>query len=66
MSGLVAYVSDESHVAIEGAVLEFMRGEGAGRTSVEAHSRASGAVYADLEPGAWTVAVSGNSSRTSS
>jgi N,N-dimethylformamidase len=57
MTQLVGYVSDESHVAIEGATLEFIRGEGEGRTSVEAHSRASGAVYADLEPGEWIVAV---------
>ena len=35
MSRLVGYVSDESHVAIEGAALEFIRGAGAERVSVE-------------------------------
>ena len=57
MPQLIGYVSDEWHVAIEGAALEFIRGEGPERVSVEAHSRASGAIHADLEPGAWTVAV---------
>lgn len=54
---LIGYVSDEQHVAIADAQLEFIRGEGEGRESVEAHSRASGAVYADIAPGAWTLAI---------
>lgn len=55
---LIGYVSDEQHVAIAGATLEFIRGGEGSRESVEAHSRTSGAVYAEIEPGTWTVAIS--------
>ncbi|MEX0711470.1 MAG: N,N-dimethylformamidase beta subunit family domain-containing protein [Pirellulales bacterium] len=45
---LVGYVSDERYVAMPLVLLEFTRdGE-----SIEARSRATGAVYADLAPGA--------------
>jgi hypothetical protein len=48
---LVGYVSDDRYLALPDVLLEFRR-EG---VSVEARSRASGAVYADLEPGPYTV-----------
>ncbi len=52
---LVAYVSDERYVALPGVLLEF---EDAGGDSFEATSRATGAVHADLPPGAYTVTLS--------
>ena len=51
---LVGYVSDERYVALAGVLLEFER-DG---TSVEARSRASGAVYADVEPGQYRATLS--------
>ncbi len=51
---LVGYTSDERYVALAGVLLEFERD---GR-SVEARSRASGAVYADVEPGEHRVTLS--------
>jgi hypothetical protein len=50
---LVGYVSDERYVALADVLLEFER-EG---TSVEARSRASGAVYAELAPGTYLVTL---------
>ena len=44
---LVGYVSDERYIALADVLLEFEK-EG---ESVEARSRATGAVYADVEPG---------------
>ncbi len=54
MSRLIGYVSDEWHVAVPEVLLEFQRGA----LSVELRSRASGAVYGDLEPGTWRVTLS--------
>jgi len=51
---LVGYVSDERYVALTDVALEFIRD---GR-SIEARSRASGAVYADVTPGPYRVALS--------
>ncbi len=48
---LIGYVSDEQHVAIADAQVEFTRGADA----VEVRSSASGAVRADLAPGTWRV-----------
>ena len=50
---LVGYVSDERYVALPGALLEFA----SGGCSIEAHSRASGAVYADVDPGSYRVTI---------
>lgn len=50
---LVGYVSDERYVALPDVLLEFI----APRGSVEARSRATGAVYADLEPGEYEVVL---------
>lgn len=50
---LVGYVSDERYVALADVMLELV-GEGG---SVEARSRASGAVYADLAPGPYEVTL---------
>jgi hypothetical protein len=50
---LVGYVSDERYVALADVLLEF---EDA-MTSVEARSRASGAVYADIGPGTYRVTL---------
>ena len=50
---LIGYVSDEQHVAIADAQLEFARGD----ESIEVRSRASGAVHADVPPGRWTVTL---------
>lgn len=50
---LVGYVSDERFVAIPDVLLEFENELG----SVEARSRASGAVYADLNPGTFRVTL---------
>jgi hypothetical protein len=50
---LVGYVSDERYVALSDVALEFQRpGQ-----SVEARSRATGSVYASLEPGVWRVTL---------
>lgn len=50
---LIGYVSDEMHVAIADAQLEFRRdGE-----SWEVRSRAGGAVHADLDPGEYEVVI---------
>ena len=50
---LVGYVSDEDYVALPGVLLEFVNASG----SVEATSRASGAVYVDIEPGVYRVTL---------
>ena len=50
---LLGYVSDERYVALDDVLFEF---EDAGR-SIETRSRASGAVYAELEPGAYRVTL---------
>ena len=50
---LVGYVSDERYLALADVLLEFE----AGGTSIEARSRASGAVYADIEPGLYRVTL---------
>jgi N,N-dimethylformamidase len=50
---LIGYVSDENYVALSGVELEFENESG----SVEARSRISGAVYAELEPGVYQVAL---------
>ena len=55
---LVGYVSDEKYVALPGVLLEFQRdGQGSTKQSVEARSRATGAVYAAVEPGEWRVTL---------
>src|SRR5712692_7415707 len=46
---LVGYVSDERYVALPDVLLEFENEHG----SVETRSRATGAVYADVRPGAY-------------
>ena len=50
---LVGYVSDERYVAVPEVLFEFVD-ESRTRDSTEVRSRASGAVYADLEPGTYT------------
>jgi len=50
---LVGYVSDEYDVALSGVELEF-EGEAG---SVAARARATGAVYADVSPGPYQVAL---------
>jgi hypothetical protein len=50
---LVGYVSDERYVALADVLLEFEDAFG----SVEARSRASGAVYADVGPGTYRVTL---------
>lgn len=50
---LIGYVSDERYVALPDVMLEFV----ADGQSVEARSRASGAVYADLAPGPYLVTL---------
>lgn len=50
---LIGYVSDERYVALPDTLLEFER-DG---QSFEARSRATGAVYADLEPGDYKVTL---------
>ncbi|MCW5854014.1 MAG: carboxypeptidase regulatory-like domain-containing protein [Anaerolineae bacterium] len=59
---LVGYVSDERYVALPDVLLEFER-DG---QSVEARSRATGAVYADIAPGVYrvTLAKAGYGSKT--
>ncbi|MBI3839294.1 MAG: carboxypeptidase regulatory-like domain-containing protein [Planctomycetia bacterium] len=51
---LIGYVSDERYVALADVLLEFEDGE----TSTQTRSRASGAVYAELEPGQYRVTLS--------
>lgn len=53
MTGLVGYVSDERYIALHDVLLEF---EAPG-VSVEAHSRATGAIYADVDPGTYRVTL---------
>ena len=50
---LVGYVSDENDCAIAGADIELESGD----RSISVRSKASGAVYADLEPGCYQVAI---------
>lgn len=50
---LIGYVSDERYVALPDVLLEFEDEKG----SVEARSRATGAVYADIEPGPYKVTL---------
>lgn len=50
---LVGYVSDERYVALPDTLLEFERNG----YSTEARSRATGAVYANLEPGTYHVTL---------
>ena len=50
---LIGYVSDEQHVAIADAQVEFT----SGRQAIEVRSSASGAVRADVPPGHWTVTL---------
>ena len=50
---LVGYVSDERYVALPDVLLEFENETG----SVEARSRATGAVYADVAPGLYKVTL---------
>ena len=52
---LIGYVSDERYVALPGAVLEFIDEQGRSR---EAHSRATGAGYAELPAVEYQVAIS--------
>ncbi|MFM9116297.1 MAG: N,N-dimethylformamidase beta subunit family domain-containing protein [Planctomycetota bacterium] len=49
---LIGYVSDEKYVALADVMVEF---QGADGWSLEARSRASGAIYADLPPGDYDV-----------
>ena len=51
---LVGYVSNERYVALPDVLLEFENERG----SVEARSRASGAIHADVEPGSYRVTLS--------
>lgn len=48
---LIGYVSDERYLALGDVLLEFQ----SGNKSIEARSRASGAVHADLPPGPYKV-----------
>jgi N,N-dimethylformamidase len=50
---LIGYVSDERYVALPDVLLEFEGKAG----SIEARSRASGAVYADLKPGEYMLTL---------
>ena len=50
---LIGYVSDERYVAVPDVLLEFENDQG----SVESRSRASGTVYANLEPGPYKVTL---------
>jgi len=53
----VAFVSDERYVALADVLLEFIRLDRPG-VSIEARSRSSGSVHADLEPGPYKVVLS--------
>lgn len=50
---LIGYVSDERYVALPDVQLEFEQAS----QSIEVRSRASGAVYADIEPGEYLVTL---------
>ena len=50
---LVGYVSSERYLALPDVLLEFENKKG----SVEVRSRATGAVYADIKPGAYKVTL---------
>jgi hypothetical protein len=50
---LVGYVSDERYVALPNVLLEFENAAG----SVEARARATGAVYAEVQPGPYKVTL---------
>src|SRR5437867_567250 len=50
---LIGYVSDERYVALPGVLFEFQSESG----SVEARSRATGAIYAELSPGPYRVTL---------
>ena len=50
---LVGYVSDERYLAVSDCALLFEQGS----VSIQARSLANGAVYADLSPGIWKVAL---------
>ena len=50
---LIGYVSDERYVALPDVLLEFVRD---GR-SIEARSRATGAVYAEVPPGQYEMTL---------
>jgi len=50
---LVGYVSDERYIALDGVRFEFENGD----KSIEDYSRATGAVYADIEPGPYRVTL---------
>lgn len=50
---LVGYVSDERYVAVPDVLLEFENAQG----SIEARSRATGAIYADVAPGLYKVTL---------
>ncbi len=52
---LIGYVSDEQYVALADVAVEFIDAEG---NSYETHSRASGAVYAELPSGEYRVVLS--------
>ncbi len=52
---LVGYVSDEDYVAVGDVLIEFERG---GHTAAVVRSTPRGAVYAQLEPGAYRVTLS--------
>ena len=55
---LIGYVSDERYVALPDVLLEFeSQSHLNGHGSVEARSRASGAVYANLQPGTYRVTL---------
>ncbi|GGM61883.1 N,N-dimethylformamidase beta subunit family domain-containing protein [Dactylosporangium sucinum] len=55
MTVLIGFVSDEMYVAIADAQIEFV--PAGGDTSLDVRSRASGAVWADLPPGNYTVTI---------
>lgn len=50
---LIGYVSDERYIALPDTLLEFVSPQG----SWEARARATGAVYADVPPGRYTVTL---------
>jgi N,N-dimethylformamidase len=53
LSQLIGYVSDENYVALPDALLEFQNGG----ASIETRSRATGAIYANVEPGVYQVTI---------
>ena len=50
---LIGYVSDERYLALPDVLFEIENGS----TSIEARSRATGAVHADLEPGVYKITL---------